>query len=116
MIWKHQRIENFDDEGSTAALKAIDVGQLRRTPPDERDVRIDELKEVVDSVGIIRTPSSSGGGYGGGGIDPNFGAFAIDIHGESHTIAESSSWEAVETDAQWLARQLDVPCRDETYG
>ena len=109
-----RRQQKLDEvmEGAEPAFEVdLSIEELKEDPS-----RLDGIRDLVDTVCIQRTPSSSAGGHGGASMRVSYTAFAIDAEGETHDILHSRDWAAVEEAAQWVADQCNAPLKDRTYG
>lgn len=108
---REQRLDAVMSEGEAAFEMDFHIEELRSNPE-----QLEEIRDQVEEICIMRVSASEGGGYGGSRMRVKYIGFVIDIEGATHEFARSRDWADVETHAEWLAEQLDVEIRDRSYG
>lgn len=109
-----RRQERFDEimaEGEPAFDLELDIEKLRRDPQP-----LEQIRDEVDEVCVVRLPSSQSGRYGGSSLTVSYAAFLVDAEGKTHEFSRAESWAEVEADAEWVAERLGVEVRDASYG
>lgn len=108
---RQQRFDAIMAEGEPAFDVELDIRKLRADPEP-----LEEIKDDVDEVCIVRLPSGQGGGYGGSTLTVDYAAFVVDEEGKTHEFSRGDDWGEVEADAEWVAERLGVEVRDASYG
>lgn len=98
---RDRRVRELGRAENPAIEEALSMKAIRRDP--ER--WLPKLRGKVTTVCTMSAPLVSDGG-----VQSNFHSFLIDVHGEAHDLEASSDFERIDSDARWLAEELDVPC------
>lgn len=108
---RKRKLDEVLEEEEPAFEMDFGIEELRSDPE-----QLEEIRDDVEEICIMRIPSATGGGKGGAAMRAKYAGFAIDANGRTHEFSRSKEWDEVERDADWLAERLGVDVRNEAYG